>query len=182
MAWAMKPMKFLSLVQCLLAVLLCVLAGCASQQSGKSQAEAEVEKSAKKSKTIITAEQVPIAVKKAFEKRFPTVKPLEWKLKSNTIYEAEFTIQGTEVTAMFDSTGKWLETETAIAPGKIPQLVNDAAAKQFKGYRVIETQSIERQGETNLIYELHFQNATQIIKAQFSSEGTLLSQSAKAKK
>jgi hypothetical protein len=46
---------------------------------------------------------------------------------------------------------------------------------------VIETQSVERWNEQNLIYELHFENAIEIAKAQFSSEGAILSQSAKVK-
>jgi hypothetical protein len=155
---------------------LCLLSGCASQETRKSQndtAEVETEKAGK---TITTSDQVPDAVKRAFQVKFPSAKPAEWKIKSGQIYEAEFTLKGTEITAMFDAAGKWLETESAISPAKVPKAVSDAAGKQFKGYKVIETQSVERPNEQHLIYELHFENAKEIVKAQFSSEGAILNQ------
>ncbi len=183
----MKTKKSLCIVNWHLAVSLgvCLLTGCVSQEARKSQTitgEAETEKPAQKtSKAIASADQVPDAVKQAFQVRFPTVKLAEWKIKSDKIYEAEFTLKGTEITVMFDSTGNWLETESAIDPAKVPKVVSAAAAKQFKGYKVIETQSVERLDEQHLIYELHFENAKDLANAQFSSEGAILSQSAKGK-
>lgn len=183
----MKTKKSLRIANWHLAVSLgvCLLTGCMSQETRKSQnitGEAETEKPARKSsKMIASANQVPDAIKQALLVRFPTVKLPEWKIKSGKIYEAEFTVSGTEITIMFDSMGKWLETESGIDPAKVPEVVSAAAARQFKGYKVIETQSVERWDEQHLIYELHFENAKEIAKAQFSSEGTILSQSAKVK-
>lgn len=179
--------KSTRLMDCCLVVSIgcCLLTGCASQETGKSPtttAEVEAEKRAHKSgKAIVSTDQVPDAVKQALQLKFPNVKAAEWKIKPDKIYEAEFIREGSEITVMFDATGKWLETESAIDPAKIPQLVSDAAARQFKGYKVIETQSVIRWNEPNLIYELHFQNAKEIAKAQFSSQGAILSQSAKVK-
>jgi hypothetical protein len=183
----MKTKKSLGIVNWHLAVSLgvCLLAGCASQGTQKSRGadrEAETEKAAPKTgKTTASPDQVPVAVKQALQAKFPGVRVLEWKIKSPTIYEAEFTRKGSEITVMFDSTGKWLETETAIDPAQVPKVVSDAAAKQFKGYRVIETQSVERWDAQELVYELHFENAKQLVKAQFSHEGAILTQSAKPK-
>ena len=170
-----------------LAILLgaCLLGGCGLQGTQKSQTtagEAETEEAAPKAgKTTASADQVPVAVRQALQVKFPAAKAPEWKIKSQTIYEAEFTLKGIETTVMFDSTGKWLETETAIDPAQVPKAVSDAAAKQFKGYKVIETQSLERWDAQQLIYELHFENAKQIVKAQLSSEGAILTQSVKVK-
>jgi hypothetical protein len=145
-------------------------------------AKVETEKAGQKTgKAIVSADQVPDAVKQALQTKFLNVNVAEWKIKPDKIYEAEFTLKGIEITVMFDSAGKWLETESAIDPARVPKVVSDAAAKQFKGYKVIETQSVERWNEQNLIYELHFENAIEIAKAQFSSEGAILSQSAKVK-
>jgi hypothetical protein len=157
----------------------------AAQDTGKSQtaaAKAPIEESAQKSdKTTVSADDVPATVKKAFQVKFPTVKETEWKIKSDKTYEAEFTLNGAEVTVMFDAAGKWLETESAIDPAKVPKVVSDAAAKAFAGYKVIETQSVERWDAKHLIYELHFEKANEIAKAQFSEEGKILNRSAKAK-
>jgi hypothetical protein len=129
----------------------------------------------------LTPEQVPDVVKQGFQAKFPAVKRAEWKIKSDKNYEAEFTLKGTEIAAKFDSTGKWLETESAISSSKVPKAVRDTAAKTFKGYKVIERQSVQRWNEEPLIYELHLENAKEIVKAQFAADGSVLNQSAKPK-
>jgi hypothetical protein len=130
---------------------------------------------------VLTADQVPAAVKQAFQARFPAVKAAGWKVKSDKNYEAEFTVKGTEIAAKFDSAGKWLETESAISRSQVPKAVRTAVAKQFKGYKVVETQTVQRRNEERLIYELHLENTKEIVKAQLSADGTVLTQSAKPK-
>jgi len=153
-----------------------------AQKSQSISGEREPEKPAQKSsKKTASADEVPEAVKKAFQVKFPSVKIAEWKIKSDKTYEAEFTVNGTEITVIFESSGKWLETESAIDPAEVPKAVNIAAAEHFKGYKVIETQSVERWNERHLIYELHFENAKDLAKAQFSSDGAILRQSSKVK-
>jgi Putative beta-lactamase-inhibitor-like, PepSY-like len=129
----------------------------------------------------LTADQVPSAIKEACKTRFPTVKAVAWKLKSDKNYEAEFTLKGTEIAAKFDSAGKWLETESAISRSKLPKAVRTTAAKQFAGYKVVETQTVQRWNEESLIYELHLENAKEVVKAQLSRDGALLNQSATPK-
>jgi hypothetical protein len=130
---------------------------------------------------VLTADQVPAAVRQAMHDRFSDVTNIEWKLKSDKNYEAEFTRKGTTIAAKFDPTGKWLETESAISRSKVPKAVRRAAEAQFKGYKIVETQTVQRCNEAQLIYELHFENAKEVAKAQFSAEGALLTHSAKPK-
>jgi curli biogenesis system outer membrane secretion channel CsgG len=130
---------------------------------------------------VLKPEQVPSAVKQGFAAKFPTVKLADWKIKSDKNYEAEFTLKGTDIAAKFDSTGKWLETESAISRFKVPKAVRDISSKTFKGYKVVERQSLQRWNEESLIYELHLENAKEIVKAQFAVDGSILSQSTKAK-
>jgi hypothetical protein len=42
-----------------------------------------------------------------------------------------------EIAVKFDSTGKWLETESAASWFMVPSLVQDSIAKRFKGYKVV---------------------------------------------
>jgi hypothetical protein len=129
----------------------------------------------------LTASQVPAAVQHGFQAKFPTVKLAEWKLKSDKNYEAEFTLKGTDIAAKFDSTGKWLETESAIPLSQVPQAVRDALAARFKGYKVVETQTLQRWNESAPVYEMHVENARETVKAQFDAGGAILNQSAKPK-
>lgn len=130
---------------------------------------------------VLTPDQVPVAVNQRFQAKFPTVKSAEWKIKSDKNYEAEFTLKGTEIAAKFDSAGKWLETESAISRSKVPKAVRETATKTFKGYQVIERQSVQRWNEEHLIYELHLENTQEIVKVQFAADGLVLSKSAKPK-
>lgn len=155
-----------------LAVAICLLVGCASPQTGAGS---------KKSKTPVSADQIPVAVKAALHDRFPEVIRSEWKLKSGGIYEAEFMVNKKEITVMFDASGKWLETETAIDPASVPPAVNEAAATKFQGYTIVETQSVQQWDRSELIYELHLENAKEIAKVHFSRTGAILKQSAKPK-
>ena len=148
------------LFQCL-GILCCLLAGCATQELKKSK----------------SAVAVPNAVRETFKAKFQYVKRLEWKLKADGNYEAEFIHQGAEVAARFDASGKWLETESSIPRSDVPLAVQAAVARQFKGYRIIETQIVERCDEQKPIYALHLDNRKEIVKAQFSVGGQILSQS-----
>jgi hypothetical protein len=133
------------------------------------------------SSQVLTPDQVPVPVRQGFQAKFPAVKQTEWKLKSDKNYEAEFTLKATEIAAKFDSAGKWLETETAISASQVPKAVRKTAAKTFKDYKIIERQSVQCWDQEHLIYELHLENAKEIVKAQFAAEGTVLRQSAKPK-
>ena len=129
----------------------------------------------------LAPELVPPTVKQAVQARFPTAKAVAWKLKTDKNYEAEFTLKGTEIAAKFDSASKWLETESAISRSQVPKAVRTAVARQFAAYKVVERQTVQRCNEERLIYELHLENATDVVKAWFSVDGAVLNQSAKPK-
>jgi hypothetical protein len=129
----------------------------------------------------VAANQIPAAVKNAFQLKFPAVRVVEWKIKSDNNYEAEFTLNRTDIAVKFDSTGKWLETESTVSRSTIPAAVRDTIAKRFNGYKVVETQTVQRWNEQRVVYELHLENAKEVVKAQFDEDGTILNQSAKPK-
>ncbi len=128
----------------------------------------------------LPASKVPAAVQQAFHAKFPTVKQVAWKLKAPT-YDAEFLVKGLEVTVKFDADGKWVETESAIPRTKVPTAVNQAIAKQFAAYKVIETQDMQRVDDARLRYEIHLEDAKEVLKVMFYADGTIISQSAKPK-
>lgn len=130
---------------------------------------------------VLTPAKVPAVVREAFRTKFPAVKQVAWKMKSDKNYEAEFTVNKAEVAVKFDARGKWLETETAIPRAKVPAAVRDTIAKRFPGYKVIETQDMQRWNDERLMYEIHLENAREIVKAQFYDDGAIIKQSAKPK-
>ena len=129
----------------------------------------------------VPASRVPASVGQSYHSRFPGGRPVEWKLKSDRNYEAEFKLNGVDVAAKFDSTGQWLETETTIGRSKLPSEVRSTIAREFGGYRIIETQTLERFGERRLRYEVHLENRVEIVKVQVEASGAVLTRSAKPK-
>lgn len=61
----------------------------------------------------LDASAVPAVVKAAFEKKYSTATEVEWiqEKGSKIIYEAEFKMDGKEITAEFSESGEFLEEE-----------------------------------------------------------------------
>jgi hypothetical protein len=131
---------------------------------------------------VVTADKVPASVKQALQSRFPEVGKVEWKISRDKDFEAEFTLKSVEITVKFDLAGKWLETETQIPLIEVPKAAIDVLADKFKGYKIVETQSLRLASDSKMIYEIHLDNNKEVLKALLYADGTVLSQSAKAKK
>ena len=83
------------------------------------------------------ASKVPDGVKATFNKSFPGIKDAKWEIEKGN-YEANFK-QGTEkMSALFDTNGKWLETETAIPVNTLPANVAAYIAANYKGEKIKE--------------------------------------------
>jgi len=130
----------------------------------------------------LSADNVPPVVRQTCEAKFPRVRRVEWKLKSDHNYEAEFKQNGVEVAAKFDANGKWLETETTIARAKLPAGVRATISRKFGGFKIIETQSVERFDQKLLLYEVHLENVREVMKTLYEEDGALVSQSSKPRK
>jgi hypothetical protein len=126
-------------------------------------------------------EQVPAAVIRGLHEKFPNIRSATWKLKTDGNYEAEFTRNRREIAAKFDPGGKWIETESAIPRNQLAPAVAATIAHRFKGYQIVETQTVVRLDQARLIYEVHAQNRVEIVKVQLYDDGTIVTQSTKQK-
>src|SRR5216683_4680125 len=64
---------------------------------------------------------VPAAVQKAFEQKFPKATKVGWGKENEKEWEAEFTFNGSKLSANFTSDGVWVETEKEIAISELPK-------------------------------------------------------------
>ncbi|HLP49380.1 MAG TPA: PepSY-like domain-containing protein [Chitinophagales bacterium] len=122
----------------------------------------------------INNDKVPAAVMSAFKAKFPAVTNATWELESKTEYEASFKLNGTEVSANFDNTGKWLETETEIKIADLPAAILATLLKDFAGYKVEEAAKIESV-KTGSCYEAELKKDNETFDALFAADGKLLS-------
>lgn len=120
--------------------------------------------------------QVPQAIQNAFNTQFPLAKQVKWEKESSDVFEAEFKDSGKKMSANFDVNGAWLETETEIKVADLPQMVKDAIAQSFVGFKIEEAETVEKP-ETSLAYEVELENdqTDEEIEAVFDANGNLLS-------
>ncbi len=90
----------------------------------------------------IEASQVPVAVKAAFNKQFPGIKEVKWE-KEKANYEANFKENGNKMAALFDSDGKWLETETGVNASLLPAGAKEYIAQNYKGAKIKEVAKLK---------------------------------------
>lgn len=127
----------------------------------------------------LSAAQVPNEVRAAWRSRFPGIQTVEWKLKADHNYEAEFKSRGVDVAVKFTPAATWLETETTIRATAVPAAVKTTIARDYSGYRQIETQRLDRADAPVLLYELHLENAVEVVKLQLDRAGAQVSKSSK---
>ncbi len=126
--------------------------------------------------------EIPAVVKNSFNAKFPGVKKVEWKLKTDKNYEAEFDWKGAETAVKFDKDGKWLETEWAIKESELPDAVKKQITASFANYKIIETQKVEGVAEKAVFYEVHLDNGKEVAKVQLAANGDIKSKSSKPSK
>ena len=85
----------------------------------------------------------PTAVTKAFTQKFKDAEKVKWDMEEATEWEAEFMLTNKEMSASFDPSGKWLETEIEIESNELPAEVKTSIEKQFAGAKIGEASQIE---------------------------------------
>ena len=115
----------------------------------------------------------PENVKKEFAKKYPAAQAVKWASEETNEWEAEFKVNGKEMSSSFDEKGIWLETESEISEKELPVAVTNTLKKDFSGFKTGEISTIEnpkmkgfelalKKGETSL--EVVFDNSGKVIK------------------
>ena len=112
---------------------------------------------------------IPTAVNDAFAKQFAKGTNVEWSLEKADVYEAEFTLDKVEMSALFDVKGTLLETETPITENDLPKTVKDSLAKGFAGYTLKEIEKVDAKGVVS--YEMEVKKASLV---SFDAKGKLV--------
>ncbi len=88
-------------------------------------------------------EKTPEKVKATFNLKYPNAKEVGWDMEEKNEWEAEFEMDEKEMSATFDQSGKWLETETEIEGEDLPAPVKETLKTQFNDYKVEEAEYVE---------------------------------------
>lgn len=94
---------------------------------------------------------LPAAVKTAFQKNFPQANVEKWE-KEGANFEAEFELNKTDQSVLFDAQGNIIETEIEIELSQLPNGVLDYVKTNYKGQSVKEAAKIT-DGKGSVTYE-----------------------------
>ena len=129
----------------------------------------------------INADKVPSAVISAFKAKFPKATKAKWEMENKKVYEANFEVNEKEVSALFDFSESWLETETEIQAAALPQTAKETISHQFKEYKTKEAERVEKKGKPDC-FEGEIVKGKEILEIAFSTDGVLLEKKSMGKK
>ena len=122
----------------------------------------------------ISADKVPSSVSSTFKGKFSNATKINWEMEKAE-YEANFTLKGEEVSATFDKTGKWLETETVIKISALPTAIQQALKKDFANFKVNEASKIESVKNGNS-FEAEVEKGEETFDVLFAPDGKVINQ------
>ncbi len=113
---------------------------------------------------------VPEKIKDAFGLKFAKATGIKWEHEQNNRWEAEFDFNNTEMSAIFDKNGTWLETETEMEMENVPDAVKKSVKAKFGSYKVIEVSFVETPEHSGYEIELKNHNGEK-MKVLFDNTG-----------
>lgn len=127
---------------------------------------------------VITTSQaqqidVPGAVIKAFEAKFPGATEIKWEKENRHELEASFSWNNTKVSANFRLDGTWTETETTLASSGLPEAVALALDSRYPGSSVLLAERIEKPG-SKIIYEVNIKAKKKHHELERDAEGNFI--------
>jgi hypothetical protein len=120
----------------------------------------------------VATDKVPAVIRQAVAKRFPAAKNIQYE-KQDQEYRAGFLENGKQCYVYYDPAGKWLETEKAIDPSALPKEVAASAAKNFKGYTIVDAARREA-SDKGTCYEADLMKDQAGFQVRFSEKGDVL--------
>lgn len=113
----------------------------------------------------------PKAVKDAFDKKFPTATKVTWGKEAAKEWEAEFTLDGSKISANFYEDGTWLETEKEITATSLPAAVATAIKTNYPGWEITEADKTET-SKHGTIYEADLKKGKQKKSVAYKEDGS----------
>lgn len=120
--------------------------------------------------TSCKSDNVPEAVNKAFQNKFPNATNAKWDKENAHEFEADFVWNGAKYSANFSDTGEWLETESTISFNQLPEKVQKAFNNSYPGANVKAVAKIETSKSTTK-YEVEIKQSIKNKEVLYIEDG-----------
>ena len=120
-----------------------------------------------------TENKTPEAVTPAFSKKYPDVKKVDWEDEGKT-FEAAFTMNKIEYSAVFDANGNFKEEESEIKASELPKAVTEYCAKTYADHKLSEAAKIINEAGV-VTYEAELSKDKMHFDVIFDASGNFIS-------
>ena len=117
------------------------------------------------------AQTPPKAVTDNFAKKFSSATKVKWDQEEENEWEAEFKMNGTEMSASFDNAGKWMATEAELSEKDLPAAVLKAVKAAYGDWKIEDVESIETPEMKG--YELGIEKGKEELEITVTADGKI---------
>ncbi|BBE18189.1 hypothetical protein AQPE_2349 [Aquipluma nitroreducens] len=119
-------------------------------------------------------DKIPVTAKVGFVAKFPSAQKAKWSIEKPGEFEVEYVLSGVESSALFDTKGNLLETETEIKESELPLAVKATIANDFVGYKLDEIEKATNSKGT-ISFEMEAAKGKEKLEISFDTTGKLVS-------
>jgi len=116
---------------------------------------------------------VPKAVQKTFENKYPGENDPDWHKDDNGNYESNFKIDGKSFRADFSPNGEWIETESDIDKKDLPKAVIDVIDNQFPDSEITEIEEVDHYSKGKF-YDVEFKQKGKNKDVEIKADGPII--------
>jgi len=121
----------------------------------------------------ITEKNLPVAVKTAFNTKFPGALNVKWGKENAKEYEAEFKLNNNAISANFLANGEWVETETSLSAADIPVTISNAIKSKYPGATITKGEKLEKPGD-KIFYEVFIKTNGKTKEVELNADGSFV--------
>jgi hypothetical protein len=114
----------------------------------------------------------PENVKSEFARKYPAALSVKWNSEEADEWEAEFRMNDKKMSASFEPTGKWIESETIISEKELPDAVVNTLNKDFQGFKMGHVEIYESPAMKG--YEMSLKKGEKSLEVIFDNNGVIL--------
>ena len=112
---------------------------------------------------------IPQAAITSLKQKFPNAEKVCWDKEKNGDIEAEFKLNGKEMSVTYSAKGEWLETETGIILSDLPAPVIAAFRNEHGTAKIKELAKIE--SAKPIVYEIEFKSGLKTKEVMYDAQG-----------
>jgi Putative beta-lactamase-inhibitor-like, PepSY-like len=124
--------------------------------------------------TIVFASNVPEAIQKDFNQRFPVVTDLIWERVSSKGWTGEFIYNEQNTYVIYSFANAWLETKTQIPISQLPVSVSESLTSFYPDWKVMVAFKIDN-AKAEQFYKVAIQSEAKMVQILLKPDGTLVS-------